>query len=87
MLRGTGYSYLDVPDSPEMLADRRAIVLVLRLLIAPPGEVIYGEAVEMETRRRTQFRGWQGLHAALEVAVRGAIQRSRGVGKTGVEDR
>ena len=50
---------------PEALSDKRQLVVILRLVIAPSGQLLYGEVVDVEAGPRGRFVGWAGLTPAV----------------------
>jgi hypothetical protein len=53
-----------VPDQ-EALADRRQLVVVLRLVTGTRGRLLYGEVIDVETGPTGRFIGWHGMTAAV----------------------
>jgi hypothetical protein len=45
----------------DPLAGRRAVALVLRVVVNPEGVVMHGEVVDAATRDVDRFAGWEGL--------------------------
>lgn len=55
-----------MPDpGPEALADKRQLVVVLRLVSAPSGRLLYGEVIDVDGGPSGQFVGWQGMTPAV----------------------
>lgn len=49
----------------EALADRRQLVVILRLVAAATGQLLYGEVIDVETGPTGRFVGWRGMTAAV----------------------
>ena len=55
-----------MPDpGPDALAERRQLVVILRLVTAATGRLLYGEVIDVETGPTGRFVGWRGLTAAV----------------------
>jgi hypothetical protein len=52
------------PDQ-ESLADRRHLVVVLRLVTATTGQLLYGEVIDAHTGSTGRFIGWRGMTSAV----------------------
>lgn len=53
----------------ESLADRRQLVVVLRLVAATTGRLLYGEVIDARTGPTSRFVGWNGMTPAVRVWV------------------
>jgi hypothetical protein len=53
-----------IPDQ-ESLADRRQLVVVLRLVAGTTGQLLYGEVIDAQTGPIGRFMGWRGMTAAV----------------------
>jgi hypothetical protein len=47
------------------LVEKRAVTLILRLVLDGQGRLQYGEAVDTEARSQGRFVGWRGLSRTL----------------------
>ena len=56
------------PD-PDALADRRQLVVILRLVAATTGRLLYGEVIDVETGPTGRFVGWRGMTSAVRTWV------------------
>jgi hypothetical protein len=55
-----------VPDpGPDALAERRQLVVILRLVAAATGRLLYGEVIDVETGPTGRFADWRGMTAAV----------------------
>ena len=54
----------------ESLADRRELVVVLRLVTATAGRLLYGEVIDARTRPTRRFIGWNGMTPAVRSWVK-----------------
>lgn len=59
----------------ETLRDRREIVVVLRLLVATHGDLIYGEVVDVQTEQGRRFAVWPELEPTVQAVLRGVLRR------------
>jgi hypothetical protein len=57
----------------DSLTDKWHVTLVVRLLVEETGQIVYGEAVDLEGRSLGRFRGWEELGAIV-----GALEREPG---------
>lgn len=53
------------PRALEALADRRHLIVVLRIVTGAGGRLLYGEVVDVRAGPRDRFSGWRGLERAL----------------------
>jgi hypothetical protein len=53
------------PRALEALADRRHLIVVLRIVTGAGGRLLYGEVVDVRAGPRHRFSGWRGLERAL----------------------
>jgi hypothetical protein len=59
-----------VPEpGPDALADRRQLVVVLRLVADTTGRLLYGEVIDVETGPTGRFVGWRGMTSAVRTWV------------------
>ena len=66
-----------MPDlGPEVLSDKRQLVLILRLVTAPTGRLLHGEVIDVDGGPSEQFVGWRGVTPA----VRAWLTRELGQG-------
>ena len=55
-----------MPDpGSDALADRRQLVVILRLVAATTGRLLYGEVVDVETGPTGRFSDLRGMTAAI----------------------
>jgi hypothetical protein len=52
-------------QGPDALADRRQLVVILRLVAATTGRLLYGEVIDVETGPTGRFADWRGMTAAV----------------------
>jgi len=71
-------------DSPDALADRRYVVVMLRLVARADGGLVYGELVDVETGSTSGFADWDGQTRAVREWLEQAVQR--GAGSSGEAD-
>jgi hypothetical protein len=51
------------------LSDKRQLVVILRLVIASSGQLLYGEVVDVDAGPKGRFVGWPGLTAAVRARL------------------
>jgi len=55
-----------VPEpGPDALADRRQLVVILRLVAATTGRLLYGEVIDVEAGPTGRFADWRGMTTAV----------------------
>lgn len=63
-------------QDPNKVTERQQVVVVLRLIVSPQGQLLYGEAFEAETERGQRFSGWRGLAQVLRILIAATTQSS-----------
>jgi hypothetical protein len=51
---------------PDSLADRRNFIVILRLVAARGGRLLYGELVDIDAGPRGRFGNWLGLDSTIQ---------------------
>jgi hypothetical protein len=54
----------------EQLADKRYIIVMLRLLVDQHGRLLQGEALAGAASTPQRFKGWKGLNKAIRAALK-----------------
>ena len=55
-----------MPDpGRDALADRHQLVVILRLVVADTGRLLYGEVIDVETGPTGRFADWRGMTTAV----------------------
>lgn len=50
---------------PDALADRRQLVVIVRLVTAATGRLLYGEVIDVDSGSAGRFADWRGMTAAV----------------------
>ena len=60
---------------PDALADRRQLVVILRLVAARTGRLLYGEVIDVETGPTGRFVGWRGMTTAVRTWLTNELEQ------------
>ena len=55
--------------SPEQLAEKRYVTVILRLLLDRQGRLVQGEVVNTASQVQGRFAGWRGMSRTLRTWV------------------
>jgi hypothetical protein len=59
----------------EALADRRHVVVLLRLVARADGRLVYGELIDVETGAKKRFADWGGQTRLARALLAEAVKR------------
>jgi hypothetical protein len=60
---------------PEALTERRQLVVILRLVAATTGRLLYGEVIDVEAGPTGRFVGWRGMTNAVRTWLSSEIEK------------
>ena len=68
-----------MPDpGSDALADRRQLVVIVRLVTASTGRLLYGEVIDVESGSTGRFADWRGMTAAVRGWLTDELSEARG---------